>query len=177
MKAQSSIHKLKQELVTSLAQSDSTDRSRWIEYIIECKIPLEEIIDLLYADYKIAIKFSWMIGSLCEQDPMRVFPIVGEIFDNRDRINLPNFDRSIAKMFYYVEIPQELEGQAVDLMFSWLLDPNIIVSTKNYSLFGLFKLTEKYSDLKIELKEVIEDQLDKNSNSFKKRASKILQKL
>ena len=62
-------------------------------------------------------------------------------------------------------------------MFKWLLNPNIIVSTKNYSLFGLFKLTEKYADLKIELKEVIEDQLDKNSNDFKKRASILLQKL
>ena len=62
-------------------------------------------------------------------------------------------------------------------MFNWLLNPKIIVSTKNYSLLALYNLTEKYSDLKIELKEVLEDQLDKNSNDFKKRATLILQKL
>ena len=177
MKQQPLTDNLKQELIISLAMSSGTDRKLWIEYIIKHKIPLSELIELLYLDHKTAIKFSWIIGSLCELDPTRVYPVVSQIFHNRDRINLPNFHRTIAKIFYLVEIPKEIEGQAVDLMFKWLLNPNIIVSTKNYSLFGLFKLTEKYADLKIELKEVIEDQLDKNSNDFKKRASILLQKL
>ena len=177
MEQQPSTEKLKQELITSLAESSGTERKLWLEYIIKHETPLCELIDLLYTDHKTAIKFSWMIGALCEIDPLRVYPVVSQIFNNRDRINLPNFDRTIAKMFYLVEIPPELEGQAVDLMFNWLLDPNIIVSTKNYSLFGLYKLTGKYADLKGELREVIEDQLDKNSNDFKKRATLILQKL
>ena len=157
------IEKLKQELIHSLADSSGGERKKWIEFIVSHNIPLIDLIDILYLDDKTAMKFSWIVGSLCEIDSRRV--------------KIPNFERTIAKIFYLVEIPEEIEGEAVNIMFNWLLNPEIIVSTKNYSLFGLYKLTEKYSELKTELKEVIEDQAEKNSNDFKKRANKILQKL
>lgn len=169
--------KIKQALRTSLANSSGADRTQWVESIVKQNIPLVELIDLLYLDYKTAIKFSWMIGTMAERYPKKIYPVVTHVFENIDRIKIPNFHRTMAKMFYLVDIPEEIEGAAVDSMFNWLLNPKVIVSTKNYSLFGLYKLTEKYDDLKIELKEVIEDQLDKNSNDFKKRAKLILQKL
>jgi len=168
---------LKQELINSLAESSGSDRKKWLDYIISHDILLADLVDILYLDYKTAMKFSWIVGALCEIDSTKVAPVVSEIFNNRNKIKIPNFDRSMAKIFYLVGIPSELEGEAVDLMFRWLMDPKIIVSTKNYSLFALYNLTEKYADLKIELKEVIQDQLDKNSNDFKKRATRILQKL
>lgn len=168
---------LKQKLINSLADSSGAERKVWIEYITDHNILLTDLVDILYLDSKTAMRFSWIIGTLCELDPKSVFPVVNQIFENRNKIKTPNFDRTIAKIFYLVEIPQEIEGQAVDIMFSWLINPKILVSTKNYSLFALYKLTEKYPDLKIELKEIIEDQLDKNSNDFKKRATLILQKL
>ncbi len=177
MRQQLLTDKLKHELISFLADSSGAERKKWIEYIVNHNILLTDLVDILYRDYKTAMKFSWIVGSLCELDSKRVFPVVNQIFDSRDKIKIPNFERTIAKIFYLVEIPQEIEGEAVTLMFNWLLDPKIIVSTKNYSLFALYNLTEKYADLKVELKEVIEDQLDKNSNDFKKRATKILQKL
>lgn len=177
MRRQLLTDKLKQELIISLADSSGAERKNWIEYIINHNILLKDLVEILYRDNKTAMKFSWIVGSLCELDSTRVFPVVNQIFNNRNKIKIPNFDRTIAKIFYLVEIPQEIEGEAVTVMFNWLLNPKIIVSTKNYSLFALYNLSEKYSDLKVELKEVIEDQLDKNSNDFKKRATKILLKL
>jgi hypothetical protein len=169
--------KLKEELIRFLANSSGAERKKWIEYIVNHNILLTDLVDILYRDYKTAMKFSWIVGSLCELDSTKISPIVNQIFTTRHKIKIPNFDRTIAKIFYLVEIPQEIEGDAVNIMFNWLLDPKIIVSTKNYSLFALYDLTKKYPDLKIELREVIEDQLNKNSNDFKKRAIKILQKL
>ncbi len=169
--------RLKEEMIHSLADSSGEERRAWIEYIVDQDIALADLVEILYCDYKTAMRFSWIIGSLCEIDSKRVFPVVQQIFRNRERIKIPNFDRSMAKMFYLAGIPDELEGEAVDIMFAWMLDPKILVSTKNFSLFALYNTCLNYGELKNELKVVIEDQLDKNSKDFKKRAMKVLKKL
>ena len=163
--------------VSLLADHSDENRKRWADYIIKENIPLLDILELLDAEKRVATRFTWMVGDLCEQKPDVVFPAITYFWSKRNEIEITNYNRSLAKMCWLCGIPEEIEGEAVNELFEWLLDPEVIVSTKNYSLLALGNLTYKYPELKHELRMVIEDQLQKNSIAFEKCAQKVLKKI
>ena len=69
------------------------------------------------------------------------------------------------------------EARAIDLLFSWLQSANTNVTTKSRALLVLFRLTKKYPELRNELKICIEEQMDRYTVDFAKRAKKILNEL
>lgn len=150
---------------------------KWANYIIENKVPILSIIELLHYPRPISMRFIWLIGHLCDVNPSAVSPAVNFFFKERNKVNFPNYDRSLAKMANLCEIPKESEAEIIDLLFCWILNPKIIVTTKNYSLEALLKISKDHPELKNEIRIVIEDQVKKNSISFEKHAGKILVKL
>jgi hypothetical protein len=168
------IEKIEISLIT---EDTDENRKKWAEYIINAKLPLLELAALLDAEKRAATRFSWLIGDICELEPKVVFPAITHFWSKRYEVDITNFNRSLAKMFWLCGIPEEIEGEAVSEMFEWLLDPEAIVSIKNYSLLALGNLTDTYPELKQELRMVIEDQLQKNSVAFEKCAQKVLEKI
>ncbi len=165
------------QLIRDIGKSTGADRQQWAEFIILNDIPLEELVDILYMNTDISTRFAWLLGDICQMDAKRVRGIIPQMVQDRPLIKIKNFHRTIAKSFQYAGVPETIEGEAIDLMVNWLLDPKIIVSTKNHALFALNQLRQKYPTLKIELQAILEDQLDKNSLAFKKRATQVLQQL
>jgi hypothetical protein len=172
------MNELIEQISTSL-RDDNTEQNRqkWASYIITSKIDLYELRELLFLDYPVAIRFSWILGNVCAIRPELVYPIASFIFTNRKQISIPNFDRTIAKVFSLAGIPNDIEGEAIDQLFSWLMDATILVSTKAYSVSALYLVCKIYPDLTKELKLVIEDQLSKNTIAFEKRATMVLKAL
>jgi hypothetical protein len=169
---------LAEKLSSSLVENDTElNRKQWASYIIDNNIALMDLVSILDKDRKAAMRFIWLVGGLCELKPEIVFPAIGYFYSRKNNIPFSNFDRSLAKMFWYAGIPEDIEGEVVDDLFRWLMNPAITVSTKNFALSALYHLTTKHVELKNELKIVLEDQLGKNTASFDKRAEKILEKL
>lgn len=173
---------MNESLLNQLESSLNKDQSdlnigKWVSYIIEEDIALVELLPLLYKDQKTGMRFSWLIGSLCEQKPQLVYPIVRTVFSKRHEVPFKNFERSLAKIFWLVKIPEDMEGLVTDELFNWLLNPKLNVTTKCYAISALEKLAKKYPDLKSELTIAINDQIDKNSISFQQRAKRILANL
>ncbi len=169
---------LLETLSTSLKEDGSdANLKRWIAFIIENKIALTDHIALIYAEYPIALRFSWMLGGMCEIEPEIVAPIVPYLFRQRQDIEIPHFNRSLAKFFYHCGIPDELEGEATDALFKWLGDPASNVSTKRIALLALVKLSKKYPELVSELKLMIEELDGKCTPAFDKLAGKMLERL
>ena len=163
---------------TSLIENDTEfNRKKWAKRIISEKINLGGLLYLLDSDPNTATHFIWLVGRLCELSPGTVFPTIKSFFLHRNKTQIKNYDRSLAKMFMCCGIPEESEGEATTLMFEWILSPDVIVTTKNYSTVALYNLTLKYPELKSELILTIQDQLDKNSISFNQTARKVLKKL
>lgn len=166
-----------QELGISLKEENSTsNRRKWAERIVEKKIAVMSLMNLLQCEAPIPIRFTWLIGDLCEIAPAMVAPAIPHFYAVRNTILFPNFDRSLAKMYWLCGIPLEMEGTIIDELFQWLMDPRISVSTKSYALSALFDFTQQQPDLKSELRLVLEDQLHKNSVSFEKHALKLLKR-
>jgi hypothetical protein len=169
---------LADQLRTVFKEDDSdTSLRKWACYLSENKVDLQDLLLLLDEDRFTAMRFLWLMGGLVEIDPERVAPVVPYLFAKRFEVQVPNYDRSIAKFCWLAGIPEELEGEVIDVLFQWILDPKMSTSTKGFAVSALFKQTEKHPELKHELKIVIEDQLTKNGVSFEKRAGKVLLKL
>jgi hypothetical protein len=160
-----------------IANDTEINRKHLAEKIIKEKIDLRRLLFILNSDINIATHFMWLVGRICELSPETVFPAINDFFLHRKTTQIKNYDRSLAKMFLYCGVPKEIEGEATTLMFEWILSPNVIVSTKNHSVKALYNLTLKYPELKSELILTIQEQLNKNSISFKQTASKVLKNL
>ncbi|MDH4472619.1 MAG: hypothetical protein QE487_08405 [Fluviicola sp.] len=169
---------LSDQLRLSFKEDDSDANLRkWARFISENNVEIEDLIGLLDEDRFTAMRFLWIMGGLVEIDPEKVAPIVPYFFEKRHTITVPNYDRSLAKFCWLAGIPEEIEGEVTDALFQWILNPKVSTSTKSFAVLALYKQTQKYPDLKLELRMVIEDQLGKNGSSFEKRAGKMLLKL
>lgn len=166
-------------IATQLEASLKSDGSeanirKWVRYIIDHNIALHTLYSVLDAEKTVSMRFTWLIGGLCEQAPGIVSLSVAYFYSKRNDVVFANYDRSLAKMFWLAGVPLEIEGEAIDDMFRWLMGANITVSTKTYSMFALHNLTAKYPELKNELKICVEDQLGKNTTNFDKGLRKVL---
>jgi hypothetical protein len=118
-----------------------------------------------------------LLADLQDIDPAIVRPIVLFCFQERKNIQVLKFERSLAKMFWLSGVPDTIEGEVIDELFLWLQHPVYDVSIKTYSIQALHCLSKKYPELKNELKFAIQEQLEKNSVSFKFTGSKILNEI
>lgn len=164
------------ELEFSLPTSTSAQRKIWATTIIENDIAIKDLSTLLTDERKIATRFLWFLSEIGELSPDKLFKELPFLLDLLESLN-PIYKTSFANWWLIAGIPPENEGKAIDMLFHWLLAPDINISIKARSFLVLFNLTKKYPELKNELKLCLIDQMDKYTPDFKKRANKILFKL
>jgi hypothetical protein len=170
------MERLKQQLSVSLREEDTeANRRRWGAYIIENKIELLRIADLIHAEKFIAMRFIWMVGGICETSPATVWPAIPYFFSERERVRIPNYHSSLARMFQMVGIPEEMEGEAADAMLLWLQSREENVTTKTRTLAALHKLGVKYPELNSEVRVILESLLGRHTTTFDRRIRKILE--
>lgn len=160
-----------------LKVNTDANRKHWANHIKSNNIALTSLAELIETEHPIAMRFSWLLGDLCEQSPEIVFPIVALLFNKRHQITIPHFNRSLAKFFYNCGIPEEIAGEALDELFKWLLDTKSNVTTKHYAMLVLYQLALKHPEIQPELKAAIQHQLTLNTATFEKQARKLLLKL
>ncbi|MES2616978.1 MAG: hypothetical protein V4613_03815 [Bacteroidota bacterium] len=165
-----------QELQTALPTSTFEQRKIWLANIIENNIQIKDLAQLLLCEHKIATRFQWMLSELGLLYPKKLLSELPYLLEFSKQIN-PAYKTSFASFWRIAGVPTENEAVAIDLLFQWLISPTTNVTTKSRSLWVLEKLTDKYPELKNELKLCLIDQMDKYSPDFKKRVNKVLEKL
>ncbi len=165
-------------LKESLA-NDNSDRNRkmWANHIIDEDIDINSLIGVLEENTTTAMRFSWMLGDICEISPKTIVPMLQALFEIRSKLRIKGYDRSLSKWFRLCGVPERIEGEVSDQLFKWLADPAISVSTKSNSMIVLFELSNKYPEIKRELQLTINGQLANSSSSFRKKANYVLEKL
>jgi hypothetical protein len=164
------------ELKASLPKSTEGQRQVWAKIIIDQDIDLKELSRLLFCEKKVATRFLWMLSGIGIIKPTKLFGVLPFLLKLSHELD-PAYQTAFANYWLIAGVPAENEAQAIDLSFQWLMDPGITVTIKSRALFVLFNLTEKYPELKNELVLCLEDQLDKHSKDFRKRALKVLNEL
>ena len=171
--------KLKTEIIEEIGKSSSVERNIFAREIIENKIPISDLLEILFLEHPVSTRFSWLLGDISSRQPFLAPVILVFCFQNIKKIKIKDIDRVVAKQSYLCgakNIPKAIEGELVDQLFEWLTDSKSSISTKSFCLWALDQLCEKYPDLRMELNLAIQDQLEIHSKGFKKRALKVLNK-
>ncbi len=161
------------ELQLSLPSSTLEQRKIWITTILENNISLAELADLLKCDKKIATRFLWLLSELGMTYPDKLFtelPFLLRFCENANPVYLQSF----ANYWRFAGVPEENEAEVIEILFHWILSPEINVTIKSRAIFVLFELTKKYPELKSEMRLCLEDQKDNYSKDFQKRVEKVL---
>ncbi len=135
---------------------------------------IEATLPLLKEKGKIGMRYSWLVGGLLDMKPDCLNEYVEYFYKHLPEADFPNYDRTVAKFFYLADVPESIKGEAVDILFKWLNDPNISVSTKNYAALALCKLSDEIPDIRNEVILVLSEQQFRNKSSFEKLAAKLL---
>lgn len=165
------------ELMNNLPNSSGGQRKLWAQKIVDEKQDLETLCDLLNEEYKIASRFAWLLSDVGIYNNTSLFSLLPLLFEKRSSIKTFPFEESLIKYWTICFIPEEQEGEALNLLFENLNSPNTKVHIKGLVVSLLFKLSQKYPDIKAELVICLKEELDKNSEAFQKKAFKILEKL
>ncbi|MFK7903559.1 MAG: hypothetical protein AB8B69_00465 [Chitinophagales bacterium] len=160
-----------------LLKSTNADRTIWASKIVEEEISLRELADLLHCKRQIAMRFLWLLSDVGSCDSGYLLKDLPFLFELRHSIENLDIQTAFAKYWELAGIPPENEAEAIDLLFGWFLSADIKVTVKSNALFALLNLTQKYPELKQELRVSLEHQLGKNTANFDKRLRKVLQKL
>lgn len=137
---------------------------------------IEATLPLLKEKGKIGMRYSWLVGGLLDMKPDCLNEHVEYFYKHLPEADFPNYDRTVAKFFYLADVPETIKGEAIDILFKWLNDPGISVSTKNYSALALCKLADEFPDIRNEVILVLSEQQFRNKSSFEKLAAKLLMK-
>lgn len=161
------------ELELLLPASSAAQRRIWATTILENNIDIKDLSSLLTSEPKIATRFLWLLSEIGTFDPNTLLNVLPFLLELSDSLN-PVYKQSFASFWFIVGVPLENEGRAIDLLFKllWAADTN--TSIKSRALFVLFKLTQKYPELKNEFKLCLNDQLGKYSVDFDKKVTKLI---
>jgi hypothetical protein len=164
------------ELGANLAHSNEAQRRFWAQKIVDESLSLKWLSKLLQEDKKTATRFLWLLSDVGVMAPGYLKAELSFLFHYCKTIDAAYLS-SFASYWHYVGVPEQNEAEAIELLFKWILSPQSNSTLKSRSMWVLFKLCNKYPDLKNEFKVCLQDQADKHSPDFQKRVSKLLQQL
>lgn len=118
---------------------------------------------------------AWPMSDIAKKHPhllFKFYPFLIELLNQTGKHDAIN--RNILRAFQFVEIPEEYEGEVLDVSFKLLNSSSEPVAVKAFSMTVIYNLTKKYPEIKQELKASIEALMPDGSSGIKSRGSKIL---
>ena len=137
-----------------------------------------KIIDLIYkGKAPVPQRASWLLAVVNDNHPELLRPYLSKFIDTIEQFQVDGIKRNMIGVLSKQDIPEELQGKAVDLCFRLLLSPSEKVVVKTEAMQTIANIAAHYPELKQELKLAIEDQLPKTTAAFHARSKYILKKL
>ena len=168
---------LYEELQVSLPESNAADRAKWAKQIIQEDLDVSQLLELATNQKEIASRFLWLLSDIAEVNLQTLQDILPALWALKEHIDPELMPHSFSKYWRLCGPAEEHEGEAIDLLFTWLTDPKRNITVKTNSMLALHQLTEKYPDLKNELRLSLESQLKNFSANFDKKVLRVLSQL
>lgn len=159
-----------------LEEHSKAQMLRIVELIKAAPERTEELMSIFFGEEKLLLQRSaWAVRHLSEREPELVAPYLEQMVKNLQRPNLHDaVKRNTIAMLDAFVIPEHLFGEVVTICFDYLADFDTKVSIKCFSMSVIWKICQYEPDLSNELKLLIEEQMDYQTNGFKSRGRKIL---
>lgn len=167
------------DLHTEILKHNSKEQNRQIaDWVAKDKQRLSELLQLFFhGDYTTTQRSAWILSLVNDTEPRLLFPHLSRVIE---RMNEPGVHsgvkRHVVSILERIEIPASLHGQAMNVCFDFLADPNEAVAVQCSSMSVLHKLSKHYPELRQELITIIEDRLahGKPTAAYLARARKVM---
>ena len=137
---------------------------------------MDELMQLfIEGPVQITQRAAWSISVIAKKHPkllLKYYPILIDLLNQPGKHDAIN--RNILRAFQFVEIPEEYEGNVLDISFILLNSSSEPIAVKAFSMTVIYNLTKKYPDIIPELKASIEALMPNGSAGIKSRGNKIL---
>ena len=167
-------------------------RAEAVDIVVNNLEILPELIEKAFSDDKNHFKYCWWLEFLNRQHIEILSPHIDVILNKASTLTNQSAIRPIARIIetlvlnYYSRTPNKLvqaimskviKEKMISCAFEWLIDDQLKVAARAYSMISLFHLGKDVSWVHPELKLVIEQNYATESAAYKARARMVLKKL
>ncbi len=158
-----------------LAEHSKAQSERIADYIENDPERFAELMALFFGDeYRLTQRAAWVVGHCADRYPEIIEPHLERIIYNLRKTTHVAVRRNTVRILQNVDLPDHLLGEAADICFLYLANPEETVAVKVFSMSVLWNICQKEPDLTNELKLLIEEQMPYATAGFKSRGGKIL---
>ncbi|MGB0897313.1 MAG: adenylosuccinate lyase [Flavobacteriaceae bacterium] len=167
-------------------------RSDAVDLVLDNLEVIPELVDKAFSSDKIHFKYCWWLEFLNRQHIEVLCPYMELILTKAEQLTNQSAIRPIARMIetyclnYYSKTPNShvihmMTDSVKELMvtrcFEWLIDDQLKVAPRAYSMISLFHLGKDVAWVHPELQLIIEHNYLTESDAYKARARMVLNKL
>jgi hypothetical protein len=162
-----------------LLQDNSRANTDFIGNFVRQKPELiGELWNIYLSDQEpISRRAAWIIDTVSEDEPSWVEPYLPRLIPLLPSFRHDGMKRHGLRMLSRSKIPDQFEGEVMNICFEWLLSPAEAVAAKVYCMTILYDLSLNNPEIRHELIDVIEFQMPEGTPGFKSLGRKILKKL
>jgi hypothetical protein len=144
-----------------LSEHSKAQAMRIVRRIGDDRGAFDELVRLFLSDeYRVSQRAAWPLGYCLEAHPEWAQAYLPELLRNLRSENLHDaVKRNTVRALQTLPIPEELAGEAADILFGYVADPREAVAVRCFSIHALFNLCKQEMDLLEELRLVVEDMM------------------
>jgi hypothetical protein len=167
---------LKEEI---LKEHSKEQCSKIVQWVGASQKRFNELFTLfLHGEYRVNQRASWPVSYCIEAHPFLIKNNLDKLLQNLQRSNLHDaVKRNTIRLLQWVDIPEQFQGQVMDICFGYLASPTAAVAIKAFSLTVLGNLAKDYPEILPEINLLIEEQLATQTPAFKSRAKQFLKEV
>lgn len=130
-------------------------------------------------EYPVSMRAARVAEMSARLYPELAKPYISDIIISLPKIQVDGLKRGFCKLLVNNSIPHndELEGTLVNFCIKALQSAKETIAVKVYAIDLLEIMTRRYPALKIELIQILESEMDRNSVGFRSKSKKMLKKL
>ncbi len=137
----------------------------------------EDCLDILELETPLPYRISWVIDHMVRLEPRCFEAYLKDLLAKKNRMDFPGYERNLSFILSQSIIPDTIESEVLELAFFWISDPNTKVAVKAHALYTCENFCKKYPELKEEFREILLNEMPRNSVGFTSRAKRILKRL
>ncbi|RMF02128.1 MAG: hypothetical protein D6772_03870 [Bacteroidetes bacterium] len=163
-----------------LAQHSKANTNLIVEWVGSDARRFAEVLQIfLGEDYRLVQRSAWVVGEIGLKQPELLAPHTTALLRALRAPLHPAVQRNGLRLIAEsgLRLPEEEEGQLVDLAFELLAAPRVPVAIRVHAMQVLANLCEPYPELVIELQPYLEDALKSSSAGMRSRAKRLWAKL
>lgn len=161
---------------TILLEHSKANCNKIVRWVGSSQKRFDELFDLfLNSEYRINQRAAWPLSYCVIDHPQFIAKHFSKLVENLHKPGIhDSVKRNTVRLLQHIEIPKKFHGEIMDICFHYLSSPNEPVAIKAFSLTILQNLSKQYSEIKNEIKLIIEERWEHETAAFHSRAKKFL---